>query len=78
MNVDSLAPYYSAAAVTPADAALIPITCGLYVGVAGNLTVTMAGGANVTFPSCPAGFHRLQVIAVLATGTTASGIIALY
>jgi hypothetical protein len=78
MNLEAIAPYYTAVAVTPSDVETIPLTIGLYVGTAGNLTVTMAGGNDVTFPSCPAGFHPLQLIAVLATGTPATGIVALY
>jgi hypothetical protein len=78
MNIDALAAYYFAEAVTPADAATIPQTRGLYVGGAGNLTVTMADGETATFTACPIGFHPLQVIAVLATGTTATNIVALY
>ena len=52
--------------------------CVLYIGVSGNLRVQTSGGDIVTFTNMPIGFVPVQVIQVLATGTTASGIIALW
>ena len=52
--------------------------CVLYVGVSGNLKVKTSGGDIVTFTNMPIGFVPVQVIQVFATGTTASGIIALW
>ena len=78
-----------AAAVTPSDTATIPSIsaadgtgnngCVLYVGVAGDVKVTTAGGDDVTFTGILAGsFIPVQVVKVFATGTSASNIIALW
>lgn len=53
--------------------------CVLYVGVAGSVTLITAGGDEVTLQGVPAGtFIPIQTKRVMATGTTASGIIALW
>ena len=52
--------------------------CVLYVGVSGNLRVQTSSGDIVTFSNMPIGFVPVQVIQVFDTGTTASGIIALW
>ena len=80
---------YRAAAVTPSDSVDVPSVstqdgsgnngCVLYIGGAGNLKVTTAGGDEVTFSSVLAGsFLPVQVVRVWATGTTATNIIALW
>jgi hypothetical protein len=70
----------NAVAVTPHESNdLASVSRALYIGGAGNLTVTMAGGgSNVTFTAVPAGsFLPIRVSKVLATGTTATSIVAL-
>ena len=69
-----------AAAVTPDDGAdLEPHARGLYVGAAGDVSVTTIGGDSVTFQGVPAGAVLPVLVArVSATGTTASGIVALW
>jgi hypothetical protein len=68
-----------AVAVTPTDALLIPATRALYVGTGGTLVVRMAeDDATATFTNVAAGIFPVQVVEVLSTGTTASGILALY
>jgi len=75
-----------AAAVTPSDTVNIPAVtggtnngCVLYVGGAGNLKVLTIGGDEVTFTAVPVGtFVPVQVLRVFATGTTATGIVALW
>ncbi len=78
-----------AAAVTPSDTATIPSIsaqdgkgnngCVLYVGVAGDVKVTTAGGDDVVFTGILAGsFIPVQVLKVFATGTTATNIVALW
>jgi hypothetical protein len=78
-----------AAAVTPSDTVTIPSIsaadgkgnngCVLYVGVAGDVKVTTAGGDDVTFTGILAGsFIPVQVVKVFATGTTATNIVALW
>ena len=52
--------------------------CVLYIGVSGNLEVETAGGSVVTFSNMPIGFVPVQVMKVLSSGTTATGIIALW
>lgn len=69
----------SAVAVTPSDSTTFNQTRGLYVGVAGNVAVTMADGTTITFNALTAGVvHPLSVKQVKATGTTATNIVALY
>ena len=80
---------YRAAAVTPSNTSDIPSVsnqngsgnngCVIYVGGAGNLDVTTAGGDRVTFTGLLAGqFVPVQVVRVWAAGTTATNIIALW
>ncbi len=72
-----------AIAVTPSDANnLVNSVRGLYLGVAGNVVAIMsddAANTSVTFTGLAAGvFHPLKVKRVLATGTTATGIVAVW
>lgn len=57
----------------------LPQGCrAIYVGGAGDLAVTMWDGGNVTFAGVTAGsWYPIRVSAVLQTGTTATGLIAL-
>lgn len=74
-------PALNAAAITPNDGAdLTEATRAIYVGVSGNLYVDMVGvGTNVAFSGVVAGtVLPLRVTRVYATGTTASGLVALY
>lgn len=75
--------YQDAVAVTPSDAS--PITngfCrGLFVGGAGNLTIITPAGTTTTLiiPAGACGFTiPINAAYVKATGTTATGIVALY
>lgn len=67
-------------AVTPSDSVnFVPGKCkAIYVGGAGNIVAIMAGSA-VTFTAVPVG-ETLWIAAtrVNATGTTATGLVALY
>jgi hypothetical protein len=66
-----------AVAVTKSDATTLLPTRALYIGVTGNLTVTMYGdGAIVEFLNVPVGIFPIQVTQVRAA-TTASSIVAL-
>lgn len=72
--------YGSFQAVTPNDGT--PITCsGLYVGGAGNVTLSTAlSAAAITFTAVPVGTIlpiTLDQGRVMATGTTATLIVAL-
>lgn len=66
-------------AVTPSDSSLLSETTrGLYVGAAGDITALMLSGANVTFSDVPAGtILPVRLTKIMATGTTASDIVAL-
>tara|TARA_R100000951_G_scaffold40991_1_gene34711 strand:- start:1321 stop:1791 length:471 start_codon:yes stop_codon:yes gene_type:complete len=53
--------------------------CVLYVGVAGDVKVKMAGGNDITLKTVGAGsFLPINVIQVFATKTTATDIVALW
>lgn len=74
------APPEAAAEIIPDDAAeLACATRALYVGVAGDLRVRMLGGAVVTLTAVPAGsLLPLRLRQVLATGTSAGGLVGLW
>jgi hypothetical protein len=73
-------PADNATEVTPNDTTpLTYVSRGLYIGVTGNLSVTMQGGGNVTFVGLPAGtVLPVRVTHVRSSSTTASSIINLY
>lgn len=66
-------------AVTPSDTANLPVwPRGLYIGGTGGLRVLSARGEDVSFAAAAVGYHAIRPVRVYATGTTATGIIALY
>lgn len=69
-----------AAAVTPSDAVdLTKFARSLYIGTGGDLTVLMPDGASVLFKAVIGGtILPVRIRRVLATGTTASNLVALY
>lgn len=70
--------FISGKAITPSDTVDITggILRGFYVGVSGDVAVIMADGSTVTWPALAAGVpHPIQVKRILATGTTATGIV---
>lgn len=76
---------YDSIAVTPSDVTDIPVNDQgrtprrLKVTGAGNVAVNLSGGGTATLTGLTAGQLVLcAVTRVLATGTTATGIIALY
>lgn len=71
--------------VTPADGTDLPVDAkgiadGLYVTGAGNVACYLLGnpGVSVTIPMLAGQVLPIAVTRVLATGTTATGIFALY
>lgn len=77
-DIGQVGPARNAAVVTPSDTVdLTFVSRGIYVGVAGNLAVIMSGGQNLVIP-VPAGLNPLAVSRVLSTGTTATGIVAVW
>lgn len=72
-------PYTSAVALTTSDTDDLVKTCNaLYIGVAGDVKVDMAGVGTVVFKAVPVGIHRIRAKRVWAAGTTATNILALY
>lgn len=81
-SADSAAPARNAAPVTPHDANDLAIYAkAIYVGVSGDVTLIPVGAATdtgVLFKSVPIGWLPVQARRILATGTTASQIVALF
>lgn len=77
-NLES--PAEGAAEITPDDSTdLTQPSRALYVGTGGDVAVQMIDGTSATFAGVAGGsFLPLRVDRVLATGTTASGIVAIY
>ena len=73
-------PASSAAAVTPNDSTnLSNITRGVYIGVGGNMKVTMEDGQTLLFTGLSAGaIYPLRLTRIWADTTTASSIVALW
>jgi hypothetical protein len=79
LSANSTVTAHGAEVVTPNDTTEIPVTRALYVGVGGNLAVTMADGQVVTFIGVPTGVViPIQVSKVMATNTAATSLLALY
>lgn len=75
-NVSDPARY--GAAVTPSNSVDLPApTRGLFVGVAGNISVEMRNG-TVLFTNVPVGILPIQCTRVNYTGTTATSMVALW
>lgn len=73
-------PAVNALVVTPSDTLDLPggACRKLVIGVAGNVSVIMVNGVAPVVIGLTAGIHGLRVTRVLATSTTATGIVALY
>ena len=69
----------SAVAVDPGTAEQLSLTSALYIGVGGDVVVTMADSAtDVTFKNVPSGtFLPIAVTHVKDSGTTATDILAI-
>jgi len=75
-NVSDPARY--GAAVTTSNSTDLPApTRGLFVGVAGNISVEMRNG-TVVFTNVPVGILPIQCTRVNSTGTTATSMVALW
>jgi hypothetical protein len=59
------------------DVALTNTSRALYVGVAGDLVVTMAGGGDATFKNVAAGSFLPIRVTMVKAATTATDILAL-
>lgn len=76
----NIVPAEGAFAITPSDGSdLSFVTRAIYVGVSGNISVTMANGDNVVFSNLLGGLlYPLQIRRVKSSSTTASGLVGLY
>lgn len=73
------APARAATAIVPSDSLpLAHTTRAIYVGQSGDLRVRMASDEVVTFVAVPAGVvYPFRLMQVMATGTTAGGLVGL-
>lgn len=73
------APAAFGAAIVPSDSAAIGrATRAIFVGVAGDLALRLVSGDEVTLTNVAAGMvYPLRASHVLATGTTAAGLVGL-
>jgi hypothetical protein len=73
-------PARDAAAITPSDSVdLTVVPRAIYVGVTGSVAAVMAGGQTVMLQNVAAGsLLPIRVGRINATGTTASGLVALW
>lgn len=71
-------PARRAIAVTPDNDNDLALSArALYVGVSGHVAVITVDGDTVTFSNHPVGYMPVRVKRVLATGTTATNMVAL-
>ena len=71
-------PAHRAVAVAPNGTVDLPAASTfIYVGVSGNLKVTMLGGEILTFANLPVGWHPIRVTRGW-TSTTATNIVAVW
>lgn len=63
--------------VSAADQTLTP-SAAIYVGVTGDLDVTLVGGTRDIFKNVPVGFLPLRVLTVHNAGTTATELLAVW
>lgn len=67
-------PYVDGFPVTPNDSADLPkVTNAIHIGTAGNLRAVTAKGTELTV-AMTAGWHRIRLLKIFSTNTTAAGI----
>ena len=65
--------------ITPSDSTEFQVTRGIYVGATGTLTIRNPAGNNQLFSNIAPGIiHPISAIMVYATGTSATGLVAIY
>lgn len=73
------APASSAVEVTPSDSVeLERVSRAVWIGGEGDLHVKMQSGDGVTFTNMNVGWHPIRVSQIFATGTDATGIVAVW
>lgn len=81
LDANYAAPVVGAVAVTTSDVADLTVSpCrGIYVGVSGDVKIDTPAGDTVTLTGLAAGMmHPIGAKRIYSTGTTATGILALY
>ena len=80
VGVNITSPAGRAVAVTPSDSADLATSCrALYIGGSGNVALITVGQDTVTFTNLPSGaLLPVRTSRVLATGTTATSIVAVW
>jgi hypothetical protein len=63
--------------ITPGTAFIQPCRA-IYVGVAGNISLTTIAGQTLTLTNVPVGLLQMGASAVASGGTTATGLVGLY
>jgi hypothetical protein len=79
-NLPSLvSPATAAFTITPSDTLDLPeVTRAVYIGASGALAVRMSSGQTITFSGVIGGSTLpIRIDRVLATGTTATGVVGL-
>ena len=78
-DMEKNGPGQTATAISPVDSVdLVDVARALYIGVGGNLKVTMVGGMDVTFMGLQAGtVYPFAVTKVFSGSTTCASIVAL-
>lgn len=73
-------PVSAAEHITPSNSTdLSHVTRALYIGGSGDVQVTLAKGQTVTLAAAAGGaFYPLRITRVLATGTTATGLVGFF
>lgn len=73
-------PAIDGAMVTPSNTQLLAqVSRAIYVGASGDISAELASGSQVTFAAVPAGsILPFRLRKIRATGTTATGIVALW
>lgn len=65
--------------ITKSDTATIePIPASVYVGGAGDVVAVGADGTSATFTAADGAILPIQPHKIMSTGTTATGLVALY
>lgn len=76
---DATVSAHGATALTLNDSTVFAVTRAVFVGVGGNLKVTMVDGQAVTFKNVPSGsVLPIQITSAWSTGTTVTDVLALY
>lgn len=76
---DTIVNYSLAVVITASDTVNLPAMCrAIYVGVTGDITAIMSNGDSVLFKAVPVGIFPIRATRIMATGTGAASLIALY